>query len=169
MVIITFHTKLCQPGRYCKLISIISKLRRMHIFNIKFIFFKCYLASWYLSADTQLFFISPLLIYLVCRFKMKAFIALVGLILGSIGFTLALHVNHNLTDLYVFKLNIEIYVIISNLSSAKRNYVCSLHGNKMELAYVPTHVRFTPWLIGFIVGYILFEFPSGSIQIPKVI
>lgn len=62
----------------------------------------CYLASWYLSADTQLFFISPVLVYLIYRFRMRAFIALVGLIFGSICYTLTLHVNHNLTDLYVY-------------------------------------------------------------------
>lgn len=34
--------------------------------------------------------------------------------------------------------------------------------------YYSTHIRFPSWLIGFIVGYILLEYPKGSIHIPKV-
>lgn len=38
----------------------------------------------------------------------------------------------------------------------------------MEHAYYPTHIRFSPWLIGVIGGYVLFEGRKRSIRIPKV-
>lgn len=34
--------------------------------------------------------------------------------------------------------------------------------------YFATHFRFPAWLIGFIAGYILCEFPQGTVRIPKV-
>lgn len=39
---------------------------------------------------------------------------------------------------------------------------------KIEVAYFPTHIRFSSWLIGVIGGYILFETRKTSISIPKV-
>lgn len=34
--------------------------------------------------------------------------------------------------------------------------------------YVPTHLRLPSWLVGFITGCILVEYPMGTIRIPKV-
>lgn len=60
---------------------------------------KCYGHSWYLSADTQLFVISPLIVYLLYRFKMKTLFALVLLILGCIACTLAVYQEYKFKGL----------------------------------------------------------------------
>lgn len=38
----------------------------------------------------------------------------------------------------------------------------------MPIAYFPTHVRFSSWLIGVIAGYFFFEARKKSVYIPKV-
>lgn len=44
----------------------------------------------------------------------------------------------------------------------------SFNQEKMKRAYYPTHIRFSPWLIGVMAGYILYEGRKRSIRIPKV-
>lgn len=39
----------------------------------------------------------------------------------------------------------------------------------MEIAYFPTHLRFSAWLIGIITGYIFFMTRNRFIRIPKVL
>lgn len=112
----------------------------------------------------QLFIISPILVYFVHRFKKTAFIALVASILGSIGYTLTVFVNNNILLLYATE----------NVNEKKKqtklkrdNFFHSKEPGYNEV-YYSTHIRFPSWLIGFIVGYILLEYPKGSIHIPKV-
>ncbi|XP_031636343.1 nose resistant to fluoxetine protein 6-like isoform X2 [Contarinia nasturtii] len=105
----------------------------------------CFVHSWYLSVDVQLFLISPAIVYLIYRLKRKALIPLTMLLLVCIYFTLNVHVKHNLTTLF------------------------ALPGDKMKTAYVPTHIRFSSWLIGVIAGYFHFENRNRKIQIPKMI
>ncbi|XP_031616894.1 nose resistant to fluoxetine protein 6-like [Contarinia nasturtii] len=105
----------------------------------------CLAPTWSSSVDMQLFLISPAIIYLFRRFKVKALIPFILLLLGCIYFTLSVHVKYNLTTLFAFQTN------------------------KFELAYVPTHIRFSSWLIGVIVGYFHFVTRGRKIRIPTML
>lgn len=50
----------------------------------------------------QLFFISPAIVYFIYRFKRNALYVLSLLVFGCVGYTLAIHVQYNLSNLYVF-------------------------------------------------------------------
>lgn len=76
--------------------------------------FKCYPHAWYLSVDMQLFAISPFVVYLIHRYRRKAIIGLVVVILGCMAYTFIIHVMYNITHLYVS-------VIVENII---------FHGNK---------------------------------------
>lgn len=42
-------------------------------------------------------------------------------------------------------------------------------GEKYAIAYFPTHIRYSSWIIGIIAGYIFKKFPEkDSVRIPKV-
>lgn len=62
-------------------------------------FRQCYIYSWYLAVDMQLYFIAPAIMYLIYRFKAKAISALVVLILSCIACTLSVHVDRGLKTL----------------------------------------------------------------------
>lgn len=98
--------------------------------------------TWYLNVDMQLFIVAPFIIYLIYRFKTKALFALATLVLGCIFTTAAVHVTYGLKTLRM--------------------------NGKMELAYFPTHIRFSSWLIGVIAGYIFVKASKKTIHIPKV-
>lgn len=47
----------------------------------------------------QLFLIAPAIVYLMYRFKMRMIVILVALTAICVGYTVALHVQHELTSL----------------------------------------------------------------------
>lgn len=98
--------------------------------------------TWYLNVDMQLFIIAPFIVYLIYRFKTKTLFALVLLVLGCVFATVAVHLKYGLKNVRM--------------------------NGKMELAYFPTHIRFTPWMVGVMAGYIFFKSQQKTIQIPKV-
>lgn len=98
--------------------------------------------TWYLNVDMQLFILAPLIIYLIYRFKFKTIFALATLVLGCILTTIIVHTKYELKSLRT--------------------------EGKMELAYFPTHIRFSSWLVGVIAGFIFIEARHKPIQIPKV-
>lgn len=74
---------------------------------------------------------------------MKAILTMVGLIVGCISMTVGVHVMYGLTKM--------------------------ADGPKMEKAYFPTHIRFSPWLVGIIAGYFHFKtLRNKSFTISKV-
>ena len=44
----------------------------------------------------------------------------------------------------------------------------STSNNKFQTAYVPTHLRFSSWLVGVIAGYIFLKYQNRTIRIPRV-
>lgn len=55
----------------------------------------CFGHSWYLSVDTQLFLISPFVMYSIYKFKSKAVFVLSFMVLGCIGCTIATFLVNN--------------------------------------------------------------------------
>lgn len=45
---------------------------------------------------------------------------------------------------------------------------CRTSKNIMAVAYVPTHLRYSSWMIGVIAGYIFHSFREKTIRIPRV-
>lgn len=99
----------------------------------------CILHFWYLAADFQLYAVSPLLVLLLWKFSWKAFGAIPALIAAS-----------------------SIYVA----------HVCFRNGTSdlvdhARLTYFSTHARIGPWIIGIMLGYILFRLRDVQYQISK--
>lgn len=51
----------------------------------------CFGHSWYLMVDMQLYFISPLILYPLWKFGRRAIVFIVLLIVGSMGYVLAIY------------------------------------------------------------------------------
>lgn len=118
----------------------------------------------------QLFIISPFAVLLLHRFKAKAVIASVALIFGCIALTVALHVHYDLTLLCVLinRINATLHLIKDSFKSHSIPFQYRLANRKIEIAYFPTHVRYSSWLIGILTGYIFVEFPRDTIRNPRV-
>lgn len=80
--------------------------------------------TWYLDVDTQLFITSPFVVYSIYRFKTKAIFAFVISVFECVFSMVAVHLHYELTTLRT--------------------------NNKMDLAYFPTHIRFS-------AGYVFFK------------
>lgn len=64
---------------------------KFHYINIQ-----CLGISWTLSVDMQLFILSPAIIYLIYRLRMRAHTIFISMILACIGVILAAYVKYNL-------------------------------------------------------------------------
>lgn len=62
----------------------------------------CFAHAWYLSPDMQLFVISPFVVYLLHRYRMKAILMFFIVMLGCFAATVVIHLKYNLVTLYVF-------------------------------------------------------------------
>lgn len=62
-------------------------------------FFQCFMHSWSMSVDMQLYFIAPAIVYLIQRYNAKARTIVLVSVLCSIGLTLASHVIFDLQNL----------------------------------------------------------------------
>lgn len=117
----------------------------LHIQNYVNPYNICATHSWYLSVDFQLFVISPLLIYPARRYGWKYLWSLLALaVLSAIGVMITCLANDlRATDDLVMK--------------------------NFALIYFPTHARMAPWLIGMVLGYIIFESRARKITMNKAI
>lgn len=74
-------------------------------FSVHFLIFlfyfisQCFAQAWYLSPDMHLFVLSPFVVYFLHRYRMKAILTFLAVILGSFVFTVAIHLIYNFTDL----------------------------------------------------------------------
>lgn len=98
--------------------------------------------SWYLSVDMQLFWIAPIVVYSIYRYKAKIIPVWILFVLGCVAYTL-----------FVFW---------------KYNYKGFMDQNKMFNTYFQTHMRYSPWLVGIIAGYFFFKTQNQQIRIPKL-
>ncbi|KAJ9595275.1 hypothetical protein L9F63_027342, partial [Diploptera punctata] len=93
----------------------------------------CVPTSWYLAVDLQLYLISPIILFGLLK---KPRITYVFICTASL-------------------IGIIIIFIQSSLTEISPNYV---HINlQMPASFYYTHMRYVPWLIGIILGYILHE------------
>lgn len=104
----------------------------------------CLNHGWYLSADFQLFIISPFIILMIHKYGKKF------LIIPAILFFA--------TIIYIISISI-VYEIGMPAPSTSQNYV--------DFIYFPTHSRAGPWFVGIILGYYLFTIQGKTIAISK--
>lgn len=93
----------------------------------------CVGTSWYLAADMQLFWLSPVLLFMLKkRPKIGVIIIFIGTMAGMVI---------NFVNAYVNKINLDVITIDKNFHES--NY--------------RTHTRFIPWLLGLLSGYIFYK------------
>lgn len=106
----------------------------------------CYNVTWYLSADFQLFIVSPLLVYPAIKYGWKYLWSVLFWALASSIYIL------------VMSLVFELFVVPRSFE----NY-------QMIITWIafPTHARLGPWMIGIVLGYSMFKLKDKSVEISK--
>ncbi|XP_049280121.1 O-acyltransferase like protein-like [Anopheles funestus] len=106
----------------------------------------CFVHTWYLSVDMQLYIVSPLLIYLLWRYGKRFVPAIVLLALLSISCVFATFMVNE------YRLN----------RSAPRG-----DGLMPRKTYHPTHARMSVWLFGVLFGYLLHHTRDTRVKLSK--
>lgn len=103
----------------------------------------CLNVSWYLSADFQLFIVSPLLVYPAIKYGWKYLWSV-----PFLGF---------LSSVYIFVMSLvfDIYMVPRGPGS---------YQIIITWIYFPTHARLGPWMIGITLGYILFKLRGKKVE-----
>jgi hypothetical protein len=109
----------------------------------------CFHHSWYLSVDMQLFWASPLIIY--PAFKLgRRFIWMIPVMIV-------------LTMACAFMISYRYgFMAFPRLTGAA-------FGHYNRVIYLGTHIRMGPWLIGFLLAYILFKVHDKSFKMNRVV
>lgn len=101
----------------------------------------CMSQSWYLAVDTQLYFLSPLVLIPLWKWGKKALVPIGIFGLLCLGCTFATFLHHNFTLFRIEDNNVDA---------------------RQRLTYYPTHTRIPTWLIGIIFGYFMFKKNRGK-------
>ncbi|XP_055841712.1 nose resistant to fluoxetine protein 6-like isoform X2 [Episyrphus balteatus] len=106
--------------------------------------------TWYLAVDMQLYILSPLILIPIFKWKKKAIagVIVLGLLLIACIFT-SIVVNN--------------YSVFSKTGNLGEDTV------EMRKIYYATHARTSPWLIGIIFGYFLYNHRDSRIKMPKLV
>lgn len=108
----------------------------------------CFGHSWYLMVDMQLYFLSPLVLYPLWRFRARAAIMI------SIIFAIA-----SSSVIFVFVITIAKGFRVSILSE--------LSFEKDMMVYTVTHGRIDSWMMGILVGLIMHRIEGRALRIPE--
>ncbi|XP_039294784.1 nose resistant to fluoxetine protein 6 isoform X2 [Nilaparvata lugens] len=103
---------------------------------------QCIATTWYLALDMQLYIISPLIVLPLLkhwRYVAKFFIP----ILIIIGILLRAWVSY-----------------VNNYPATNMFDRLAFRNDMYEKEYTPTHLRFAPWLIGIMTGYIIINYKT---------
>ena len=119
--------------------------------NAYFLLPQCIDVAWYLSVDFQLFVISPLLIYPVWKYGKKAFWILPTLVLLVQG------------CLFVTTYRRSITVTIFQMTTLEGIF------DWLEKFYFPTHLRLGSWVIGIMLGFVIYHRKGKKIEINKFV
>uniref|UniRef100_A0A336MU13 CSON007328 protein n=1 Tax=Culicoides sonorensis TaxID=179676 RepID=A0A336MU13_CULSO len=118
----------------------------LHVQNYVNPYEVCVGQAWYLSVDFQLYLVSPLILYPLWKYGRKFLWIIIGLILVILTYILII---------CIYK---EIYISLFLRDTA----------DLYKYLYGQTHVKALPWLMGIILGYILFETKDKSVKILKI-
>lgn len=107
---------------------------------------QCFNPGWYLSADFQLYIITPFLVYPAIKYGWKY--------LWSIP-TLGL-----MSSIYVLVISLVNEIYYSARKAGDFEFIATW-------IYFPTHARIGPWMVGITLGYILYKQRNQRLQISK--
>lgn len=121
-------------------------LSLLHVQNYVNPHSQCLSHAWYLSADFQLFIITPLLIFPAWKFGYKYLLALPTLAVLSSVYMLVLCFERDLR------------VLPSSQQAAETSG---------QWIYYATHARMGSWLSGIVLGFVLFKYQDRKIEISR--
>lgn len=123
----------------------------------------CYNHSWSMSVDMQLYSIAPIIAYLIYNLNINAHIVALVAVFSCVACTLIVHTTFNLRNRCVS--HFAAIILKTKLTVLSNSFDIAY----VVLAYYPTLIRLSGWIIGFYTGYILTVHPSESIRISKVV
>lgn len=108
----------------------------------------CFGHSWYLMADMQLYFLSPIILYPLWRLRKRtvAVVSLLFLIASS-------------SVIYVF--------IVFLINDLRVSFLSEIAADREILVYTKTHTRLDSWMMGILVAYIMYRLEGKEVQISK--
>ncbi|KAB0799351.1 hypothetical protein PPYR_07231 [Photinus pyralis] len=105
---------------------------------------QCVIQAWYLSVDTQLYMVSPILLMFLFKWPKTGLLLILTLLCACIAGNIKTALHYDLTS---WRLN-EVFDFYNKI-------------------YLPTHLRASPWLIGVVLGYIMIKFDNKPVHIRK--
>lgn len=108
----------------------------------------CFGHSWYLMVDMQLYFLSPIILYPLWRFRKRTFL-MISLI-------------------FVIASSSVIFVFVTFMMKEFRvNFLSESNFLKEKLVYTKTHGRIDSWMMGILVGFILSKIEGKEFRMPR--
>ncbi|XP_049865219.1 nose resistant to fluoxetine protein 6-like [Pectinophora gossypiella] len=114
----------------------------------------CMFQSWYLSVDTQLFYIAPIFIYSLWRWRK------VGPTFLAIGTIISLAIPAIIT--FRDRLDATLLFYAKECTDISTNFY-------FKEAYIKTHMKMTPYFMGMLTGYILHRIQTENYQLSKLL
>ncbi|XP_055842818.1 nose resistant to fluoxetine protein 6-like [Episyrphus balteatus] len=106
----------------------------------------CYKEAWYLAIDFQLYALSPLILVPMWKWGKKFAPVLLVLGLISIGWNMGIFFSKQYTGL-----------------------VLGFNDHEWNTVYIPTHTRYSPWLVGFAFGYFMHKNRQSEFKLSKTV
>ncbi|XP_050681527.1 nose resistant to fluoxetine protein 6-like isoform X2 [Leptidea sinapis] len=114
----------------------------------------CMFQSWYLSVDTQMFFVAPLFIYALWHWRR----------FGAVFTAIATIISLVIPSVITFRNHLDptiLYYAKEFTDFAKNSYFVE--------AYMPTHMKMTPYFMGILTGYILHRIQSENYTFSNIL
>ncbi|XP_073995610.1 nose resistant to fluoxetine protein 6-like isoform X2 [Rhodnius prolixus] len=106
----------------------------------------CLMQSWYLAADMQMFWLSPLLLYPLWKWPQFGYVEVVILAAGSVASPFLISYFEGIKT-----------PIPMSTDKAEQLKI-------MDLMYLPTHTKITGYIVGILTGYLLYGFRKQKIK-----
>lgn len=106
--------------------------------------------SWYLMVDMQLYFLSPIVLYPLWRFRK--------------------HVAIMIPTIFLLASSSVIFVFVMFLTNEFRtNFLSELNYLKDTKVYTTTHGRVDSWMIGILIGFIMHAIEGKTVKMHKAL
>lgn len=110
----------------------------------------CFGHSWYVMVDMQLYFLSPIILYPLWRFRKQT-----KLMIAAIFFIASSSV------IFVF--------VAFMMNDFRSNFLSELRQAKENMTYVVTHARIDSWMVGILLGYTMHRIEGKAIRLSKAL
>lgn len=110
----------------------------------------CIWHSWYLNVDMQLYFISPIILYPIWRFRKRT-----ALVIPAI-FTIS-----SFSVVFIF--------VVYMMKHFRVAHTFADSGTRDVMIYTTTYARIDSWMIGILIGYIMHKTEGKRVELSKPI